>query len=446
MEVFDFAVLGGGSGGIATARRAAQHGARVALIESNALGGTCVNVGCVPKKVMWHAAQIAEAIHHAPGYGFDVQLRGHDWALLRQRRDAYVARLNDIYRANLEKDGVALIRGRGRFVASDVIGVAGRQLKAERFLVATGGRPMRPALPGAELGIDSDGFFELDRRPDRVVIVGAGYIAVELCGVLQALGAQVTLVVRGETVLRGFDAMLGSTLTDMLRADGVDVRTQSNVATIEAAGAQRRVTLIDGHQLEVDTLIWAVGRTPNTSDCGLDVAGVALDRAGHIVVDEWQVTSSPHVFAVGDVTGRVPLTPVAIAAGRRLADRLYGGAVDRRLDYDNVPSVVFSHPPIGSVGLDEATARARYGDSVRTYESRFRALFYGVLDEKRDSRMKLICAGDNERVVGVHAIGEGSDELLQGVAVALRLGATKRDFDDTVAIHPTSAEEMVTMR
>lgn len=449
----DLIVLGGGSGGIATARRAASHGARVALVENARLGGTCVNVGCVPKKIMWYAAQIAETLHDAPDYGFPPTLpdavAGHDWAKLRARRDAYVERLNGIYARNLDRSGVTLIRGHGRLQGAGCVQVETEsgmeELHTRHVMVATGGRPDTLSIPGGELAIDSDDFFELDHCPRRVAIIGAGYIAVELAGVLQALGAQVHLLVRGTRLLRHFDAMLGDALLEAARAQGMQVHLQTQATGVESAGDGLRVALDVGQPLEVDCLLTAVGRVPNTVDCGLDTAGVELDKRGHVVVDEWQQTSTTGIAALGDVTGQIELTPVAIAAGRRWADRVFGGQAGRRLDYENVPSVVFSHPPVGSVGLDETTARERQLDAVRVYTSRFKALYYGVLERKADTCMKLVCAGEDERVVGVHIIGEGADEMLQGFAVAVRMGATKRDFDDTVAIHPTSAEELVTM-
>ena len=442
----DLIVVGGGSGGLAAARRAAQHGARVQLVERGALGGTCVNVGCVPKKVMWHAAATAEVLREAAGYGFSVGDTAHDWSRLVARRRAYIERLNGIYRSNLDKDGVELVEGHARFVGEREIEVNGRRLRGEHVLIATGGAPTRPSIPGAELAIDSDGFFALDHRPASVAVVGSGYIAVELAGMLRALSAEVKLIFRRDSVLRGFDAMLGQRLLEAYAHYGIEIRPRTEVDRIERAGGELELSLSDGGTTRVESLICAIGRAPATHDLGLDRAGVACRESGHVIVDEWQATSAAGTWAVGDVTGQVELTPVAIAAGRRLADRLYDGQADRRMDYDNVPSVVFSHPAIGSVGLSEALARERFGDAVRVYESRFRALYYGVLDDKQESHMKLVCVGDEERVVGIHLFGPGSDEILQGFAVALKMGATKRDLDDTVAIHPTSAEELVTLR
>ncbi len=442
----DLVVIGGGSGGIAAARRAAQHGARVALVESGRLGGTCVNQGCVPKKVMWHAAQLAHALEDAAAYGFELELRQHDWPRLKTGRDAYIARLNDIYLRNLEKDGVQVLRGQGRFSEPTKVTVDGRVLSAKHVLVATGGRPERPDVPGAELGIDSDGFFALAHCPERIAVVGSGYIAVELAGMLRALGAKVSLVVRGTQLLRNFDRMLGEALLESARAQGIDVLLQTRVQSLALADHGLRAVLQDGKAMDLNCLIWAIGRSPNTEGLGLETAGVTVTKEGFIATDALQNTNVPGIYAVGDVTGRAALTPVAIAAGRRLADRLFGGQADRRLDYSQIPTVVFSHPPIGTVGLSEAEARAQHGESIKVYTSRFNALYYGVMQHKVPSHMKLVTAGPEEKVVGCHVIGQGADELLQGFAVAIRMGATKQDFDDTIAIHPTSAEELVTMR
>lgn len=448
---FDLLVLGGGSGGIAAARRAARHGARVALVEAGRLGGTCVNVGCVPKKIMWHAADLAHRFADAPGYGFDLgEFKGGpplNWNRLAIHRENYVRRLNGIYGHNLDKDGVTVFRGRGELVDERHVEVDGQRLHAEHLLIATGGHPKWPELPGAALGTDSDGFFALESCPRRVALVGSGYIAVELAGVLHALGAETTLLLRKDHVLKYLDPALGETLIERMREAGIEVVMNAPVARLEEDGAGVRVQYQTDREAEsFDELIWAIGRGPNSHDIGLEHAGVDVDADGHIAVDDYQNTNIPGIYAVGDVTGRAELTPVAIAAGRRLADRLFGGESDRHLDYENIPTVVFAHPPVGAVGLSEQAARERFGDAaIKVYESRFKALYYGVLEHKVGSYMKLVCAGDEERVVGVHIIGLGADEMLQGFAVAVRMGATKRDFDDTVAIHPTSAEELVTM-
>ena len=445
---YDLAVIGGGSGGIAAARRAAEYGAKVVLVESGRLGGTCVNVGCVPKKVMWNAAQLAHALHDATEYGFDVTVGGHDWAQLKAKRDAYILRLNTIYEANLGRSGVTVLRGRGRVLEAGVVDVDGRRVTAGRVLVATGGRPTRPRISGAEYGIDSDGFFELAERPERATIVGSGYIAVEIAGVFAALGVQLTLVLRHDTVLRSFDRMLSDAALGALRDAGVTVVTHAEPARLapSASGRGQDLALSTGQVLAgQDCVVWAIGREP-LSDCIAPAAGVARDAQGFVPTDEFQQTNVPGIFAIGDVTGRIALTPVAIAAGRRLADRLWGGMEGRRLDYDNVATVVFGHPPLGTVGLTEAEARERHGDAVRTYTSTFVPLYNAMTTAKPKTQMKLVTVGPAQRIVGIHLAGPGADEMLQGFAVALRMGATKRDFDDTVAIHPTSAEELVTMR
>jgi glutathione reductase (NADPH) len=448
MDRFDFLVIGGGSGGLAAARRAASYGARVALVEAAALGGTCVNVGCVPKKVMWNAAQVADALHAAASYGFDVEIRGHDFAALRTRREAYIARMREVYAKNLNKDAVQLFTGHARFSGPREVTVGDAVLSAQHMLIATGSAATVPELPGAELGHISDGFFALDALPKRVLIVGAGYIAVELAGVLRGLGSEVTLAMRHDRPLRGFDVMLGDALRHALEDSGVHVFHEVNVASVatDADGA-RVATLEDGRTLPpVDLLLWTIGRHANVENLALDAASVRCDASGHVVVDDWQNTTAPGIYAIGDVTGRATLTPVAIAAGRRLSDRLFGGRPEAKLDYEDIPSVVFSHPPIGTVGLSEADARERHGADVKVYQTQFTNMFFAVGEHKEQTHMKIVTVGKEERVVGVHVIGRGADEMIQGFAVAVKLRATKADFDRTVAIHPTAAEELVTLR
>jgi glutathione reductase (NADPH) len=448
MERLDYLVIGGGSGGLASARRAASYGARVLVIEAGPLGGTCVNVGCVPKKIMWNAAEIAEELEVAQSYGFDVEVRALDFAALRERREAYIARMRGNYAANLKKDNVELIAGRARFGAPGEVRVGTQRYSAEHVLIATGGKPCAPDIIGADLGSNSDGFFALEALPKRVLLVGAGYIAVELAGILSKLGSDVTLAMRHERPLRGFDAMLGDGLREALEHSGVRVLHGVSVIGVErGTGEERIATLSDGRTLPpVDALFWAIGRQANTVDLGLDTISAKLDMDGHVVVDEFQNTSVAGVYAIGDVTGRATLTPVAIAAGRKLSDRLFGGKPEAKLDYDDIPSVVFSHPPIGSVGLSEADARKLHADDVKVYTTRFTNMFHAVTEKKPVTRMKLVTVGVEERVVGVHVIGRGADEMIQGFAVAVKMRATKADFDRTVAIHPTASEELVTMR
>ena len=450
-EKFDLVVIGGGSGGLAAAQRAAEYGARVVLIESGRLGGTCVNVGCVPKKISWNAADLGGALHDAPDYGFSLESRGHDWALLKEKRDAYVQRLNDTYAANLEKRKVELLRARASFLDAHTVTAGGRELRAEHIVIATGSRPRVPAIPGGELGITSDGFFELTSMPARVAVVGSSYIALELSGIFAGLGAATSLVMRGDTALKTFDHMLGEAALDMLREAGVEV-VQCAVPTAltrsERSGGALELSARDGRRLgPFDCVLWAIGRAPSVADLAIEKTGVALDVSGYIDTDTYQATSVPGVYAIGDITGRAQLTPVAIAAGRRLCDRLLGGQSGRHLDYENIPTVIFGHPPIGTVGLTEKAARSRYGDSnIHVYRSCFVPLYHALTAAKQRCLMKLVTAGSERRIVGLHVVGLGADEMLQGFAVAVRMGATKKDFDDTVAIHPTSAEEFVTMR
>ncbi|MFB4205551.1 Glutathione amide reductase [wastewater metagenome] len=447
---FDLICIGGGSGGIATARRAASYGANCAVVERERLGGTCVNVGCVPKKVMWNAANAAEALRHAGDYGFDVTVNGLDWGALVANREAYIQRLNGIYARNLDNSDVAVLRGEARFVDPHTIEVRGERYTADRFVIAVGGTPMYPDIPGAELGIDSNGFFELTACPDEVAVVGAGYIAVELAGVLHQLGARVRLVVRRDSPLRAFDPIIREAYLEAAAADGIEVVNHFVPARLERRRERLSLHAEDGRHLDgLDEVIWAIGRTPATAALRPDAAGVDVRADGSIPVDAYQATNAHHIYALGDVTGNAfPLTPVAIAAGRRLADRLWGGQPERHLVYETIPTVVFTHPPIGTVGLTEDQARAEYGDeAVTVHSTRFVPMEYALADAaaKRRSAMKLVCVGDARQVVGVHLFGLGADEMLQGFAVAVRMGASKADLDDTVAIHPTSAEEVVTM-
>ncbi len=443
---YDLIAIGGGSGGVAATRRAAKHGANCAVVEADRFGGTCVNRGCVPKKIMWYAAHLAETIENAAGYGFSVTKDGFDWETLVNDREKYIRRLNDIYVNNLEKEKVAAISGFGTLVDANTVDVDGKRYTAERILLAPGGTPSVPDVPGADLGITSDGFFEMSKKPDRVAVIGAGYIAVELAGMLHSLGSEVSLLIRKEHFLREFDTLVTDTLTHAMDTAGVNIINNTSVTELSGTAGNITVGTRDGDKLgPFDSVIWAIGREPLTQQLNLENAGVTVDERGYIPTDKWQVTNVENIFAIGDVTGREQLTPVAIAAGRRLAERLYGGMDDRHLSYDNIASVVFSHPPIGAVGLTESKAREKFGDSVKSYQAVFTPMYHAFTPHPQKTAMKLVVEGDNERVVGVHMIGDGVDEMLQGFAVALNMGATKRDFDNTVAIHPTSSEELVTL-
>jgi glutathione reductase (NADPH) len=446
-QAFDLISVGGGSGGLACAQRAAEYGAKVAVIEPHRLGGTCVNVGCVPKKVMWNAAGVALGLVDAADYGFNVAVDGNDWPALKRKRDDYVLRLNGIYERNLAAKGVAYVRGAARFLDKGSIEVNGERLTARHIVIATGGKAIMPTLRGAEHGITSDGFFELEQRPKRVAIVGGGYVACEFAGAFHELGSEVEMFIRKDHLLMSFDAMLGKSLMREMRERGITVHTHVIPAEVREASGLKTLVAEDGREFSgFDCVQWGVGRAANVAELDLSKAGVAMDDSDYVVTDGFQNTNVPGVYAIGDVTGRAALTPVAIAAGRRLSDRLFGGKTDRHLEYRMIPTVVFTHPPIGTVGASEAEARAQYGHAVKVYVADFTPMYHALTTRKSHTDMKLVCVGSEERIVGCHIIGAGADEMLQGFAVAIRMGATKRDFDDTVAIHPTSAEELVTMR
>ena len=443
---WDLVVLGAGSGGIAMAIRAARLGARVAVLEPGALGGTCVNVGCVPKKAMWLAAELAGAQALSREVGFELPPGRFDWEDFGARRTSYIANIHASYLRRFSELGVTLVCARGRLAAPDRVVAGEREFRARHVLVATGGRPRRPDIPGGELGIDSDGFFALRQAPRNVAVVGSGYVAVELAGVLRGLGVEVELFARGTRLLRSFDRELGEALGKAMQAQGVRLAFDRNPVSATRDADGYRLQFANGDASgPFDELVWATGRVPNTADLGLEGAGVAVDAAGYVVTDQWQDTGVAGVHAVGDVTGRLALTPVAIAASRRLADRLFGGKADARLDYANVATVVFSHPPLATVGLTEDEARREHGDAVTVYRARFRPMLAALAQREEQTFMKLVCAGADERIVGIHLAGTAVDEIIQGFAVAVKLGARKADLDATVASPPTSAEELVLM-
>ncbi|MEM7020217.1 MAG: glutathione-disulfide reductase [Pseudomonadota bacterium] len=446
---FDFISLGGGSGGIAAAVRAARHGRRSAVVESNLLGGTCVNVGCVPKKIMWFGGMVADMLRDAPDYGFTEAQKGPlDWAKLVTAREQYVTNSRNSYQRLFGNLNVTSIAGYGHFVDAHTLDVDGTRYTADHIVIATGGHPVWPDIPGAEHGIDSDGFFALQSQPKKILIAGSGYIAVEVAGVMNALGSEVTLVIRKDRVLRDFDEMLGDTLMDIMREEGINVIPQHTPKSVEKdANGKLHVTCENGNELrDNDCVLWAVGRAPSTDGINLEGIGVELNNDGTITTDKYQNTNVPGVYSIGDVSGRLLLTPVAIAAGRRLSSRLFDNQPDLHLSYDNVSTVIFSHPPIGTVGMTEKEAIDEYGeDNVKVYNTKFTAMFSALTQHRIPTVMKLVTTGPEEKVVGCHIIGMGSDEMLQGFGVAIKMGATKADFDNTVAIHPTSAEELVTM-
>lgn len=444
---YDLIAIGGGSGGLSVAERAARYGKHCAVVESGKLGGTCVNVGCVPKKVMWYGAEVAHSLEVAGDYGFDITNNGFDWGRLVQKREAYINGINTWYHSYLADSEIDEIQGHAKFVDAHTLQVGNETYSADHIVIATGGRPMQPDVPGAELGIDSDGFFALTEQPERVAVVGAGYIAVELAGVLNALGCDVSLFLRKQHFLRQFDAMLREGLMEQMIEDGVAIFPSTQVDSLLKENGKINLVCDKGNRTEgMDQVIWAIGRAPNTDSIALQNAGLETDVQGYIQTDAYQNTAVAGVYAIGDITGREQLTPVAIAAGRRLADRLFNNQPKRKLDYENIASVIFSHPPIGTVGLSESQAREQHGEAVKIYQTRFTSMQYAFTERPVKTAMKLVTVGAKEKVVGCHILGPGADEMLQGFAVAIRMGATKRDLDDTIAIHPTSAEELVTMR
>ena len=447
---FDYIALGAGSGGIASANRAAMRGAKVLIIEAKHVGGTCVNVGCVPKKVMWYGAHVAEAMNlYAKDYGFDVTVNKFDWNTLVENREAYIGRIHEAYGRGFASNKVTLLNGYGKFVNNNTIEVNGEHYTADHILIATGGAPTIPDIPGAQYGIDSNGFFELRVQPKRVAVIGAGYIAVELAGVLHALGSETHLLVRKHAPLRNFDPILVDALVEAMATDGPTLHTNSvPKQVVKNADGSLTLELENGNSLTVDTLIWAIGRSPATGNIGIENTDVTLNAKGYVVTDEQQNTTAKGIYCVGDIMeGGVELTPVAVKAGRLLSERLFGQMPNAKMDYSLIPTVVFSHPPIGTMGLTEPEAAEQYGaDNIKVYTSGFTSMYTAVTAHRQACKMKLVCAGENEVVVGIHGIGFGMDEILQGFGVAMKMRATKADFDAVVAIHPTGAEEFVTMR
>ncbi|MEE6075739.1 glutathione-disulfide reductase [Avibacterium paragallinarum] len=447
---YDYIAIGGGSGGIASINRAASYGKKCAIIEAKELGGTCVNVGCVPKKVMWYGAQVAEAINlYAPDYGFDVAVKDFDFSKLVENRQAYIGRIHNSYNNVLAKNNVDVIKGFAKFVDAHTVEVNGEKITADHILIATGAYPAHPEIKGAEYGIDSDGVFELNALPKSVAVVGAGYIAVELAGVLNSLGVDTHLFVRKQSPLRSFDPLIVETLVEVMEQDGIHLHTHAiPKEVVKNADGSFTLKLEDGREQTVEKVIWAIGRKPNTANINLAAAGVETNDKGFIKVDKYQNTNVKGIYAVGDIIeGGIELTPVAVAAGRRLSERLFNNKPNEHLDYNLVPTVVFSHPPIGTIGLTEPQAIEQYGtENVKVYKSSFTPMYSAVTQHRQPCRMKLVCVGKDEKIVGLHGIGFGVDEMIQGFAVAIKMGATKADFDNTVAIHPTGSEEFVTMR
>ena len=449
VKEYDYIVIGGGSGGIASANRAAMHGAKVILFEGKEVGGTCVNVGCVPKKVMWYGAQVAETLHRYAGeYGFDVTINKFDFATLKANRQAYIDRIHGSYERGFDSNGVERVYEYARFVDPHTVEVAGERYTAPHILIATGGHALYPNIPGSEYGITSDGFFELDEVPKRTAVIGAGYIAVEVAGVLNALGSDTHLFVRKDRPLRTFDKDIIDVLVDEMAKSGPTLHMHANATeVVKNADDSLTISFDNEETITVDCLIWAVGRAANTSGFGIEKTGVKLTERGNIYSDEFENTSVPGIYALGDVTGKLDLTPVAVKAGRQLSERLFNNKVDAKLDYTDVATVVFSHPAIGAIGLTEEKAIAKYGaENIKVYKSSFTPMYTALGDNRQLSTMKLVTLGEDEKIIGLHGIGYGVDEMIQGFSVAIKMGATKADFDNTVAIHPTGSEEFVTMR
>ena len=440
----DLFVIGAGSGGVRAARLAAHCGAKVAIAETGALGGTCVNLGCIPKKLYSYAAHYAEAFNEARGYGWSVHAPEHDWELLKANRAVEIRRLNGVYEAVLLAAGAKLMRGRARILSPHEVAVNGQRLRARHILVATGGRPIMPEVPGGDLTVCSDDMFDLPRFPRRLVVVGGGYIACEMASIFHGLGAEVTQLIRGSRLLRGFDDEVAAFLGVEMGKKGIDIRLGTHLHGIEPDGSALKAHLHDGQSMLADTVLYATGRGPNTGGLGLEEAGVQLGERGQVMVDEQYRSSVPSIYAVGDVTGRVQLTPVALAEAMVVVDHLFGAGT-RHMDYEAIPSAVFTQPSVGTVGLTEAAARERFG-AVRSYVSEFRSLRHTLSGSSERMLMKLVVDDARDRVVGVHMVGADAGEIVQGFAVALKAGATKAVFDATLGIHPTAAEEFVTMR
>ncbi|HVM94840.1 MAG TPA: glutathione-disulfide reductase [Candidatus Acidoferrales bacterium] len=442
---YDLFVIGAGSGGVRAARIAGGYGARVAIAEERYLGGTCVNVGCIPKKLLAYAAHFHDDFDDAAGFGWTVGARSFDWGKLIANKDREIQRLNGVYDKLLEGTGAQRILARARLLDAHTVEAAGGTYSTRYVLVATGGWPNLPPVPGAELGITSNEAFHLERLPERVVIVGGGYIAVEFAGIFAGLGSQVGLVHRGSALLRGFDDDLRHGLGTAVQARGVDLHLQRMVSRVDRSGSSLvRVTLSDGTQLEVDQLLWAIGRSPNVADIGLESAGVALTPQGAVAVDEFSRTNVPNIYAVGDVTDRLNLTPMALAEGHAVAETLFNDN-PTKANHENVATAVFSQPPIATVGLTEAAARQRYAE-IDIYRSTFRPLKDTLSGRNERTLMKLVVDRASDRVLGCHMLGPDAAEIIQGLAIALKCGATKKQFDATIGIHPTAAEEFVTMR
>lgn len=441
---YDLFAIGAGSGGVRACRVSASLGARVAVAEESDLGGTCVNLGCIPKKLFVYASHFRDDFEDAAGFGWTLGNRRFDWPTLVANKDREIARLNEVYRKLLADAGVDLIEGRARVLDAHTLEVGERTITAANILIATGSQPSLPSVPGIEFAMTSDQAFHLSELPRRAIVIGGGYIAVEFAGIFQGLGVATTQLYRGPLFLRGFDDDVRNFLASEMSERGVDLRFEANVASIEKVSGGLRASLEDGSVLESDAILYATGRTPRTRGLGLEEAGVGLDEKGAVSVDAFSRSSVPSIWAIGDATDRINLTPVAIHEGTCVAKTLFGG-VGTKPDHTGVASAVFSQPAIGTIGPSEAAAREAYGE-IDVYRSTFRALKHTLTGRDEQTMMKLIVDRASDRVVAAHMVGADAGEIVQGFAVALKCGATKAQFDATIGIHPTSAEEFVTMR
>ena len=452
MQHFDLICIGGGSAGIAAGVQAAHFGKKVAIVEAQELGGTCVNRGCVPKKAMWYAANLASRLKHDyQGYGFDLEVKDFNWKALKAKRNNYISNIHQFYHKLFDSQKITHFNGWGKFKDKHTIIIDNEiEISGNHIYICPGAYPLIPNnISGAEHGISSDDFFELNWQPKKAIVVGGGYIGVEIAGVFHELGTETHLIIRRDKPLKDFDEMLSDELLASMRMLNMDVQINTNIRQV----TKKANGLLDIHLsseatiTDVDCLVWATGRAPLTARLNIEKTGIYLNDDGTIPVDAYQTTAVDHIFAIGDATGAAQLTPVAIAAGRRLSRRLFNNEHHLKLDTHLIPTVVFSHPAIGTVGLTEKEARLQYGsENIKIYHSKFTPLYAAISGFRMQTAMKLIVAGENEQVVGCHLIGLDADEILQGFAVAIQMGATKYDLDQTIAIHPTSAEELVTMR
>lgn len=448
MERYDYIAIGGGSAGIASANRAAEYGKKALIIEEKYVGGTCVNVGCVPKKIMWHGSTLFEQVKsYGADYGLDLTVNEVDFKTLRKNREAYIDRVHGSYFKGFESRGTDFIEGHANFVDDHIVEVNGTQYYGEHIAIVTGSRPKYNDLPGIDLVDVSDDFFAWEDLPESVVVIGAGYVAVELAGVLNGLGVDTTLAVRKQAPLRSFEPKIVDSLVEEMAKSGLKLLTHHNVESfVKTKDGQITVNFKEGDTITADKVLYAVGRTPNTDKLGLENTNVELNEKGHIKVDDYHFTNVEGIYAFGDVIGKVELTPVAIKAGRTLSDHLFNSAGKFFIDYNMIPTVIFSHPPIGRMGYTEAEAIEKYGkDQIKAYSTHFTSMFSGITQNRQPMVMKLVTKGEDEVVIGLHGIGFGMDEIVQGFAVAITMGATKAQFDQTIAIHPSGAEEFVTM-